>query len=72
VTRTEQLERQFEALGEQFELLREQFRVDGALRLFERFHAFDAIRDDKCPCCGARVAVEDNEQGTGVRLKAVV
>lgn len=36
-----------------------------------RYHAFDAIRDDGCPCCGARVSVEDNGHGSGIKLKAV-
>ena len=39
------------------ELLRQQIRVIGALHLMERFHAFDAIKDDRCPCCGGRVKV---------------
>jgi hypothetical protein len=36
-----------------------------------RFHAFDAIRDDACPCCGGRVAVEGNGHGSGLKLRAV-
>ena len=38
-------------------------------RMADRFHAFDAIKDDACPCCGARVAVEETHNV--VRLRAV-
>lgn len=50
-------------------LARDQLRIIGALHMAERFHAFDAIKDDKCPCCGARVKV--NRDHNSVMLEAV-
>ena len=44
-------------LEEEVKMLREQVKIIGALHLMERFHGFDAIKDDKCPCCGGRVKV---------------
>ena len=38
-------------------------------RMKDRFYAFDAIRNDACPSCGARVIVEETHNA--VRLKAV-
>lgn len=59
-------------LRSQVRLLIEQNRVSGALHLLERFHAYDAIQNDSCPCCGARVeAVEDPDCKSGVLLRAV-
>lgn len=56
-------------IEEENKLLREQLKIVGALHQIERFHAFDAIKDDKCPCCGARVeAVHDRNS---VQLRAV-
>jgi hypothetical protein len=56
-------------LQEENKLLREQVRIIGALHMIERFHAFDAIKNDACPCCGARVeAVHDRNS---VQLRAV-
>lgn len=49
--------------------MREQVRVLGALHMMERFYAFDAIKDDKCPCCGSRVRV--NRTHNSVRLEAL-
>lgn len=51
------------------ELLREQLKIVGALHILERFHAFDAIKNDACPCCGARVKV--NRDQNSVKLEAV-
>ena len=57
------------------ELLREQLRIIGALHMLERFHAYDAIKDDACPCCGGRVVVEQDhlkrDDGNAVVLRAV-
>lgn len=50
-------------------LLVEQLRVIGVLHMFERFHAFDAIKDDKCPACGGRVRVLENHNS--VMLEAI-
>lgn len=72
MTDLERLHHQFDLLQAQFELLREQMKIQGALQMFERFHAFDSIKDDKCPACGGRVAVEENGHGSGIRLRAVV
>jgi len=56
-------------------LLREQVRIIGALHMLERFHAFDAIKNDACPCCGARVRVVPDpihrDENTAVRLEAI-
>ena len=55
------------------ELLREQIRIIGALHMLERFHAFDAIKNDGCPCCGARVKVvaDPRDAGQAKRLEAI-
>lgn len=42
----------------------------------DRFHAFDAIRDDRCPACGGPVTVERRDRAEdgvpeGIRLVAV-
>lgn len=56
------------------ELLREQVRIIGALHMIERFHAFDAVKNDACPCCGGRVRVVgdrlERDGGSAVRLQA--
>lgn len=56
------------------ELLREQVRIIGALHMLERFHAFDAIKNDACPCCGGRVRVVadrlQRDGGSAVNLEA--
>lgn len=62
VSREAQLERENE-------LLREQVKIIGALHMLERFHAFDAIKDDACPACGGRVRVKRDHNS--VRLEAV-
>ena len=61
--------RSYAQLERENELLREQVRIIGALHTIERFHAFDAIKDDACPCCGARV--EPARDRNSVMLKAV-
>jgi len=38
-------------------------------RMKDRFHAFDAIKDDACPCCGGRVVIEETHNA--VRLRRV-
>ena len=30
---------------------------------FQRFHQFDGIRNDRCPCCNSPVKVEENGNG---------
>ena len=50
-------------------MLRDQVRIIGALHLMERFHGFDAIKDDKCPCCGGRVKVVETHNS--VMLESV-
>lgn len=32
-----------------------------AQRMFDRFQAFSGIRDDCCPACGGRVAVDESD-----------
>ena len=67
--------RSYAQLEAENELLREQVRIIGALHMIERFHAYDAINDDACPCCGGRVeAVADpqgRDGGEAVLLRAV-
>lgn len=65
------LQRELDVLSEQLENLREQSKIVAAMHMFERFHAFDAINNDSCPCCGARVKVNDNGFGSGLKLEAV-
>ena len=66
------VKRSYAQLEAENELLRQQVKIIGALHLLERFHAFDAIQDDGCPCCGARVeAAQDPDHPHGVLLRAV-
>lgn len=67
------VKRSYAQLEAENELLREQSRIIGALHMLERFHAFDAIKDDGCPCCGARVEVvaDERDGGQAKRLRAV-
>lgn len=51
------------------EYLRRLLTVVEAARMFDRFHAFDAINDDTCPACGGRVCVV--ETYNAVKLEAV-
>lgn len=48
---------------------REAFTAMEYARRIERFHQLDAIRDDKCPCCGSPIRVVDNGHGSGVKLE---
>ncbi|MBI3936405.1 MAG: hypothetical protein HY323_05465 [Betaproteobacteria bacterium] len=34
-----------------------------ACRMFDRFHAFDALQDDSCPCCGGPIRLVENQHG---------
>ena len=66
------VKRTYAQLEAENELLREQNRIIGALHMLERFHAFDAIQDDGCPCCGSRVEViADPDHEHAKRLRAV-
>lgn len=56
-------------LEAEIETYRLQFTAVEAMRRMERFHAFDAIKDDKCPSCGGRVRVK--ETGREVTLEAI-
>ena len=53
----------------ELEALRDAFVGLAWARMQERFHEFDAIKDDKCPGCGGRVVCE--ETPNSVRLRAV-
>jgi hypothetical protein len=57
-------------LMDEVEYLTRQVTVVQAARMFDRFHAFDGIKDDSCPACGGRVAVDDSDPGR-VRLRAM-
>jgi hypothetical protein len=50
---------------------REQLTAVSWARMRDRFHAFDAIKNDSCPACGGRVKVEEGRDPEGVRLVAV-
>jgi hypothetical protein len=67
--------RSYAQLEAENKLLREQVKIIGALHMIERFHAFDAIKDDACPCCGGRVVVEQDQLrrdgGQAITLRAV-
>ena len=52
-------------------LMREQMTVMEACHMFDRFHSFDAIKNDSCPCCGGRVKVVEIDVPPAVRLEAV-
>lgn len=67
-------------LEAEVEQMREVLTAYHFAQQFERFHAFDAIKDDSCPSCGGKVVVEHSdvvriENGhrvpPGTRLKAV-
>jgi hypothetical protein len=50
---------------------REQLTAVAWERVIRRYHTFDAIKNDSCPSCGGRVAVEDSIDPEGVRLVAI-
>lgn len=60
---------EIDRLKEEVELLKTQLREDAAYRMFERFHAFDAIKDDRCPSCGGPVIVEETGNAVMLRTK---
>jgi len=60
---------ELEYLRARLALLEEQMRVTAAHRMFERFHAFDAIKDDRCPACGGPVNVVETENSVTLRTK---
>ena len=39
-------------------------------RMYERFHSFDAIKNDACPCCGGRVRVVEETVPPSIRLES--
>ena len=39
-------------------------------RMYERFHCFDAIKSDACPCCGGRVRVIEESVPPSIRLES--
>jgi hypothetical protein len=65
VSREAELERQVEQLEAKLRSAREL----AAQHMFERFHAFDAIKDDSCPACGGRVKVVETHNS--VTLEAI-
>ena len=78
MTSLPQPEPSYEELKAEVQMLTEQLTVVQAARWFDRYHALDGIRDDACPCCGGRIAVEESpriEHGRrvapGLRLRAV-
>jgi hypothetical protein len=48
-------------LKAEIEYLTRQLTVVQAQRMFDRFQAFDGIRDDCCPSCGGRVRVDESD-----------
>ena len=58
----------WEALHDQIAMVKaEMARIEAtanAMRqayFFDRYHAFDGIKDDRCPACGGRVGVDDSD-----------
>ncbi len=43
--------------------------VTAAFQMMQRFHAFDGIKDDRCPSCGGHVRVIEDHNS--VRLEAI-
>ena len=41
-----------------------------ACRMFDRYHAFDGIKDDRCPACGGRVRVDESDPAR-LRIESV-
>jgi hypothetical protein len=65
------LQEQVDRLRAEIELLHAQIAANEWKHMRDRFHGFDAIKDDACPCCGGRVAVTETGEPFGVRLAAV-
>jgi len=57
-----------ERLWRELQLAHDQAAAAEWKRMQERFHGFDAIRNDACPCCGGPVVVV--EEGSRVYLQA--
>lgn len=50
------------------EMLKKQLSITEGVRAMNRFHAFDAIKNDACPSCGGRVRIVETHNA--VRLEA--
>lgn len=37
----------------------------------ERFHAFDAIKDERCPCCGAAVVIQETPNSVTLKSRSM-
>lgn len=54
---------------DEIEHLTQMLTIHTFVESLNRYHRFDGIKDDMCPSCGGRVAVE--ESPSRVRLRAV-
>ena len=58
------------ALLDEVEYLTKQLTLLHFVESMNRYHRFDAIKDDMCPCCGSRVRVDESSPNR-IRLIAV-
>jgi hypothetical protein len=63
------LRRELDQLHAEIQLLHAQDAAREWKFIHDRFHAFDAIKNDKCPACGARVRVIETDRA--VKLEAL-
>lgn len=56
-------------LEQKLEHERRLVQVTAMGNMFDRFHAFDGIKDDRCPACGSHVRVIEDHNS--VRLEAI-
>ena len=57
-------------LMDEVEYLTKQLTLHSFVETMNRYHRFDGIKDDKCPCCGSRVRVDESSPNR-IRLIAV-
>ena len=58
---SEEIATELRELMAEVEYLTGMVTVVQAQRMFDRFHSFSGIRDDCCPACGGRVAVDESD-----------
>ena len=64
------LQHQVDELRAELSLLHACIAVNEWKHMQDRFHAFDAIRDDRCPACGSAVVVMETEREVTLRARA--
>jgi hypothetical protein len=58
-----------ERLYAELRLREQQERAAEWKRTQDRFHAFDGIRNDSCPCCGGPVTVIEDHNSVTLRAR---